>query len=227
MFFLVSYQDHKVTTYLDSGEVFDYLEPGLDTLSAKLRVNCDTRPREIASTFDSSLEGWTKGIGCLEIRDESGYLFVDNSEQEICILSAPEKFRGPGDDLSYFYGGTISFDARIIEALDPTWDERYPGGGEGNNYGTVTISGRAGAIAIDLAAVPIEPASRSAPWSDWQTHSAPITAGEWINPATGQPATEAHIQAVLAAVSGLSLNVEAVYGREKHGIDNVRLTAPF
>jgi hypothetical protein len=194
----------------------------------------------IISTFDDDLEGWGYRGGCQAMGRQSGgdaeggYLYVDNDDKTACRLIVPEKFRG-GRDLSGYYGGTISFDGKMIDAVDPTWDGRHSTGGEGYNYGTVTISGHAGTIKIDFVVVPREPKPQEAPWTQWQTHSARIIAGRqrlgdgtavsWTDVGGNASVTEAQIRAVLKAVTSIDINVEAIYGREKQAIDNFSITA--
>ncbi|GEM_PF-1975657 len=197
-------------------------------------------PQQISSTFDSDLEGWkprTSGCVAMEYNggggNPGGFLFVDNNDQIVCRLLAPEKFRGPARDLSAYYGGTISFDGKMFDALDPTWDGRQSTGGEGYNYGTVTISGDTGTIQADFVIVPREPKPNEQPWTGWQSHSVTIVAGEgivggglWTDLSGKNPVTEAQIRAVLKAVAYIDLNVEAIFGREKQGIDNFALAGP-
>jgi hypothetical protein len=72
-----------------------------------------------------------------------------------------------------------------------------------------------------------------APWNDWQTHGARIYPGpqgsgksaQWIDSLTGRPVTEEKMRAVLKSVSSIDLNIEAVYGEEKQGVDNFVVTA--
>jgi hypothetical protein len=195
----------------------------------------------ILSTFDDGLEGWSGSGGCQAMEHQSGgdadggYLFVDNDDRTACRLQVPEKFRA-ARDLSGFYGGTISFDGKMIDAVDPTWDSSKPNGGEGFNYGTVVISGHTGTIKIDFVVVPKEPKPQEAPWTQWQTHSARIVAGnqqfleggasaQWTDYGGNAPVTEAQIRSVLKNVTSISINVEAIYGREKQAIDNFSITA--
>jgi hypothetical protein len=197
----------------------------------------------IRTTFDDGLEGWAPPppIGsCNGAEHQSGggnpggFLFVDNDERLACRLLAPEKFRG-AQDLRGFYGGTISFDGKIFEALDETWDgSGGHGGPEGANYGTVTISGWSGVIKIDLAKVPPKPKPQEPPWNGWLRHVVSIVPGpqplpeggtaQWTDNG-GKPVGERTIKAVLEHVTSVDLNVEAVFGEEKQGIDNFAITA--
>jgi hypothetical protein len=198
----------------------------------------------ITSSFDSDLEGWSGSRGnCFPMEHRSGdgnpggYLFVDNGEGVACRILAAEKFR-LARDLRGFYGGTLSFDGRMFDAIDETWDGRQSQGGggkEGSNYGTVIIQGHGGVIQADIVVVPAEPAPQLPPWSGWQSHSISLRAGtqsiaggnvvSWMDVTGTRPATEAEIRAALQAVISIELNIEAIYGREMQGIDNFSITA--
>jgi hypothetical protein len=244
----ISYEQETVVTDVKSGnELRRRDDSGGQSVEVTTKFKClppGTTPaptatsqplRQIASTFDGSLEGWSaRSGGCQAMEHRSGggnpggFLFVDNDDRKV-----PEKFRA-ARDLSAFYGGTISFDGRMFDAVDPTWDSRHRGV-EGFNYGTIVISGHAGTIKIDIVVVPREPKPQEAPWTQWQTHSASIVAGAqsgggvaavWTDYGGNAPVTEAQIRAVLQAVTSIDLNVEAIYGREAQGIDNFIMTAP-
>jgi len=193
----------------------------------------------LSSRFDDGLEGWTpRTSGCVAMEyqggggNPGGFLFVDNNDQIVCRLLAPEKFRG-GRNLRGYYGGTISFDGKMFDALDPTWDGRHSTGGEGFNYGTITIAGTAGTIQTDSVIVPREPKPNEEPWTNWQSHSVTIAAGKgqvgsglWTDLSGKNAVTEAQIIAVLKSVTSIDLNVEAIFGREKQGVDNFVMAPP-
>lgn len=211
-------------------------------LAALLGASAAFGQPQIRNTFDTGSEGWTTNCQIQHRTGDGnpgGYLFVDNPEVVPCYLRASDA-SGLPRSLSGFYGGAISFDGRIFQALDPTWDGRdgQSGGFEGFNYGTITILGQAGSrITIDIVKVPREPAPQSSPWNQWQTHTARLATGVaatvgneprrwlWAGP-SGLPATEEQMRSVLSFVVAIDINVEAVYGREQEGLDNFTITAP-
>jgi hypothetical protein len=93
---------------------------------------------------------------------------VDNPETRVSELIAPSS---PLGDLRGNNGGTLRFDGKVLEALDRYWSE-----GEGMNYGTITVSGPAGSVAIDVVSGVHR---RLAPPTD-----APlvVTAGDFVGP---------------------------------------------
>lgn len=155
---------------------------------------------QIVSAFDSNLEGWTSNNTPAEWRARTGggYLYVDNNEIGVAAVSAPAKFHG---NLSAYEGGTLSFDGNLFEALDRYWAE-----GEGMNYGTVTISGPGGTVTKDLVAG--QPPTNQ--WIGYELLLIHDTFGierpQWL--------------AILSNVTSITVNIEAIYGREKNGFDN-------
>jgi hypothetical protein len=156
---------------------------------------------QVISAFDTSLEGWTHVAATAFQHQPSGgnpdgFMFVDNSEGQVCYVFAPAKFLG---DLSRFEGGTIGFDGNMIGIGGSPWmDPR--------DYGHLRISGPGGSAEIDL-----EP--NLPPNGSWKSYSKPLDAATWgVSPATWT--------AILANVSEIRLSVEALFGAEQHGIDN-------
>jgi uncharacterized protein (TIGR03437 family) len=159
--------------------------------------------QQITSTFDTDLEGWTASTGTPEHRtggNPGGYLYIDNPETQIVELSAPQKFLG---NLTQYDRGEFSWDGNMFEALDPPYDA------EGLNYGTVTILGAGQRVTADLVMGP-------PPLNTWTTFRVPMTAATFqvSQPQWGE---------ILSNVTGILINAEAIFGREKQGVDNVVL----
>jgi uncharacterized protein (TIGR03437 family) len=159
--------------------------------------------QQITSTFDTDLEGWTASIGTPEHRtggNPGGYLYIDNPETQIVELSAPQRFLG---NLSSYNRGEFSWDGNILEALDPPYDA------EELNYGTVTIFGAGQRVTADLVVGP-------PPLNTWTTFRVPLESSTFR--VSGD-----QWSAILSNVTAIVINVEAIFGREKQGVDNVVL----
>lgn len=160
---------------------------------------------EITSSFDSNTEGWTCNNATAEWRSRGaglgGYLFIDNPENTVSHLIAPAKFLG---NRSAFEGGVLSFSGNLLEALDRYWQE-----GEGMNYGTITISGPGGTATKDIV-------QGQPPTNQWIGYELLL-----IHDTFG--ITREQWQAILANVTSITVNLEAIYGREMNGFDNFSL----
>jgi hypothetical protein len=162
---------------------------------------------DIVSTFDSDLEGWT-GVNAsvLEWRDTdgnpAGMLYFDNTEAQVGYIFAPAKFLG---DLSPYLGGTIAFDGKMLGTGGTVWDS------PGFDYGHVSIVSGTAIATRDL--LPGDVPSTSV----WGTFSAPLVAAEW-----GKSETE--FAGILSNVTQIVISVEALFGNEIQGVDNVRLS---
>jgi hypothetical protein len=164
----------------------------------------------LATTFDTDLGGWTTSGGVAVYRasggNPGGYLFVDNSEQDVVLAAAPQKFRG---DLRAYSGGTLSFDGNMLQrGPDPPnrfWTDQEAAA-YGGNYGTVTIRGAGLVARKDL-----EP--REPPLQSWKHYSTPFTAAAF-------GVSEANWTSILTNVTGITVSLEAIYGQEMQGFDN-------
>ncbi len=165
--------------------------------------------QEIKTDFASDADGWfcAGGLNRYESSggNPGGYLFVDNSEIEIVWCSAPSKFLG---NLLSYNGGSFSFDGKLILDQAPYWTEEQaaPYGG---NYGTVRITGPAGSVSADLEV--------GKPSSNWATYGIDMTAAAW-------GIDENKWRNILANVTSIEINLEALYGEEQEGLDNVVLS---
>ena len=79
------------------------------------------------------------------------------------------------------------------------------------DYGVITIQGGGTSAFLDLA-----PGGATASTSDWTTFSAPLTAAAWGK-------TDLQWAQILGSVTNITLSVEALFGNEVQGIDNIRL----
>ncbi|MFW6032168.1 MAG: hypothetical protein ACOCTI_02180 [Phycisphaeraceae bacterium] len=155
----------------------------------------------IISTFDDDADGWTVINDATTYHEASGgnpggYLrYHDHATGITFRAGAPDKFLG---DLGAYDGGTLSFDARL----------EYGSGRYLSGFGETTFRSSAGDVTLDLA--PDDPVDQ------WQTWSAPLTASAW-------GVSEAQWDSVLADVTGLEIRLEAIYGNEDVGLDNVAL----
>lgn len=170
---------------------------------------------ERKSTFSSGTEGWTHtGAAAFSAPmaggNPGGYLEIDNSEGPITYVFAPPAMLG---DLRVFDGGTLSFDGNMLGIGGAPWTSA------GQDYGHVQISSPAGVRTLDLLPAPGQPA-----FGAWTTYSAPLDAASW---GAAQPTWSA----ILANVTEIRLSVEAMFGAEVQGIDNVtlrtRVDAPY
>jgi len=166
-------------------------------------------PPVIQSTFDTDTEGWTH-LGASVFKQEpaggnpGGLLYIDNSEGPVTWILAPGKFHG---DLSAYDGGTISFDGIMLGIGGAPW------GPNPQDYGNVYITGPSGTAVADL--------KLGLPSTvQWEHHSMPLTAA-----AFGQ--TPAAWATLLSNVSKIEISVEALFGAEIQGIDNVRIEPPI
>ncbi|MBL8200890.1 MAG: PEP-CTERM sorting domain-containing protein [Chromatiales bacterium] len=160
------------------------------------------------STFDTDTEGWlAAGAATFEWRNTDGnppgFLYIDNGEAQGAILTAPVAFRG---NLSAYNGGTISFDGKMLGTGGSFYQATV-------DYGVITIQGGGTSAFLDLA-----PGGATASTTSWTTFSAPLTAAAWGK-------TDVQWAQILASVSNITLSVEALFGNEIQGIDNIRITA--
>lgn len=158
------------------------------------------------SVFDTNTEGWlAAGAAVFEWRNDDGngpgYLYIDNAEAQGAILTAPVAFRG---DLGTYNGGQISFDGKLLGTGGSFYQATV-------DYGVITIQGGGTSAFLDLA-----PGGATAGTSDWTTFSAPLTAAAWGK-------TDLQWAQILGSVTNITLSVEALFGNEVQGIDNIRL----
>lgn len=155
----------------------------------------------IVSTFDADVEGWTiTNATAMHVPaggNPGGYLFFDNPETTISNIVAPAKFLG---DLRAFDGGMFSFDGNLLQQIAPDFAA----------YGTVSLSGPSDSVSLDI--VPDQP-----PVGVWVHYSVDLTAATW---GRSQMAWED----LLSNVTSLQITIEAVFGGEMNGVDNIAIT---
>ena len=161
------------------------------------------------STFDTDTDGWGVSNTNPLIHKPSGgnpggFIFLDNDEQIVALLVAPPKFLG---DLSGFNGGTLSFDGNMLQQNAPPWDNVQ-------DYGHVFILGGSSGATASVDFVPGQPPEKS-----WATFSKPLTASTW-------GMTETEWKSLLSNADNIFISIEARFGAEMQGVDNIKLLAP-
>lgn len=173
----------------------------------------------ISSSFDSDLDGWTTtSASVFEWRSNDGnppgYLYLDNTETQIAYIVAPAKFLG---DLSGYNGGTLSFDGKLLGTGGSLYNSTV-------DYGNIFIQSFVPNVGTLTARLDVLPDGATPPTDRWQTYSAPLAASAWIR-TSGQAIPESQWLQILANVTDLRISVEALFGNEVQGIDNVRIAA--
>ena len=160
-----------------------------------------------ASTFEEGMDGWTvvndadlpvyyAGGG-----NPGGYIAaVDQQLGSYWYWRAPAKFYG---NVSTAYGRTLTFDLK--------------------QSSTTSQANRVDIILVGSGLTLVYDTSYN-PGTNWTSYSVLLqeSAG-WVNSATGQSATQAEIQTVLAALSDLQIRGEYRVGADTGSLDNVIL----
>ena len=159
------------------------------------------------STFDNDGEGWTvvndayPPIYHADGGNPGGYLSAkDKQHGSYWYWRAPEKFHG---DFSMAYGKTLTFDLKQSSTTSQA------------NRDDIILTGGGVSLIFNTS---------YNPGTDWTPYSVMLdeTAG-WVNSSTGQAATQAEIQAVLAALTDLQIRGEYRVGSDTGSLDNVML----
>ena len=156
-------------------------------------------------TFDSNAQGWTvfdggnmtwQGAG----GNGGGHLQISDLNDGDFQLDAPSTALG---NLSFYFGGSLSFDARNIDGATPDWA----------GFGQITITGANGTGTLIVDTIPLGQPGIGA---GWQRYSVPLTTAIW----------GASLPTVLANVAKLSIEAEFHAGQpELVGVDNISITA--
>ncbi|HIV71229.1 MAG TPA: PEP-CTERM sorting domain-containing protein [Candidatus Aquabacterium excrementipullorum] len=156
---------------------------------------------DLLYTFDNDAQGFSLNAGgALVHQTESGNGFLQATDLDLSdvLLSLP--LGGATVDWSGYAGGTLSFDARILNGTPPDW----PG------FGVVTLSSASGSLSLDIVPADTDPTP------NWKTYSVTLDAATW----------GASLPSVLANLQSVTINLESGNGPiEVVGVDNVRVTA--
>jgi hypothetical protein len=181
-------------------------------LTVVLPIAVATATPIASSTFDAGDESW-RLVSTLDYDgpvtwtdtggNPGGFIYGQDPDTGAFGFGAPSKFLG---NVSDAYGETLSFDVAAYQTPDTTtsW---------------VGIRG-AGYELICYYNVP------ATAYPDWYARSVTMDEnGGWVDASTGQPATQAQMQAALADLEGLVILAEFVDGLETDisGLDNVIL----
>lgn len=153
--------------------------------------------------FDAGDEGWTVFDGGdlqwqVSGGNPGGYLRITDVTGGDFLAVAPATMLG---DRSAWLGGTLSFDARNVNGVAPSWAD----------FGRITLSGGDQAIlSLDMVADDQPPAD-----GQWHRYSVQLTEAVW----------GASLGAVLADLRGLSIKAEFHNGvSEVVGLDNISVS---
>lgn len=156
---------------------------------------------DLLYTFDSDAQGFTLNAGgALVHQTEGGNGFLQATDLDLSdvLLSLP--LGGATVDWSAYTGGTLAFDARILNGTPPNW----------SGFGVVTLSSVAGSLSLDIVPADTDPTP------SWKTYSVTLDTATW----------GANLPSVLASLQSVTINLESGDGPiEVVGIDNVRVTA--
>ena len=170
-------------------------------LSLALSVAACAAHADLRYTFDSDVQGFTLSAGgALVHQTEGGNGFLQATDLDLSdvLLSVP--LGGGTVDWSAYAGGTLSFDARILNGTPPNW----PG------FGVVTLASASGTLSLDIVPADTDPTP------SWKTYTVTLDTATW----------GASLPAVLASLQSVTINLESGDGPiEVVGIDNVGVTA--
>lgn len=169
-------------------------------------------PDDIESTFDDGTDGWAivgdaqDGSAApaheSEGGDPGGHLSAnDDVTGGVWYWAAPDRYLGEKAD---YEGGTLSVSLRQ-SATDSQFDAR-----------DVVIASDATELTYDFDAHP---------GTDWTAYEVPLSADGWTNGETGEPATDAEMQTVLASLDRVWIRGEYRTGSDTGRIDTVVLSA--
>jgi len=170
-------------------------------------------PEDVESTFDDGPEGWAivgdaqDGSAApthnSEGGDPGGHLSAnDDVTGGVWYWAAPDRYLGEKAD---YEGGTLSLSLRQ-SATDSQFDAP-----------DVVVAAGATELTYDFD---------SPPGTDWATDEVSLSAEGWTNSETGDPATDAELQTVLANLERLWIRGEYRTGSDTGWIDTVVLSGP-
>lgn len=164
---------------------------------------------DMSNGFDADAQGFfITGDGELShvLSGGNGFLSVKDTTGNFLFLNAP--VAAGGQDWSAYLGGTLSFDATMLNGIAPSWPD----------FGTVTFTSTTGQTAsFDLA--PNVGGQITEPGPTWKTYSATLS-----NVVFSQGT--APLSTVLASLAGVQFSMEAADGPiEVVGFDNFKVTS--
>lgn len=189
-----------------------------DTASETGTVTVEETVVEITSTFERTIEGWrvqgdAQGSSSFpnyleEGGNPGGHLeAVDDVEGGVWYWAAPAQFVG---EKSAYAGGELSFDL-----YQSTRSSQF-------NAQDVIIEGPETSLSYDVGG------TETHPDTDWTSYSVPLEVADgWTTGSTsGEAATEAQFESVLADLQGLAIRGEYVTGADTGYLDNPTLVPP-
>ena len=171
-------------------------------LPLALSVAACAAQADLLYTFDSDVQSFslTTGGALVHQTEAGGNGFLQATDLDVSDMLLNLPLAGTPVDWSAYVGGTLSFDARILNGTPPDWP----------SFGLLTLSSASGTLSLDI--VP----DGTDPTPGWKTYSVTLDTATW---GPGLPA-------VLAGLQSLTINLESGNGPiEVVGIDNVRVSA--
>lgn len=169
-------------------------------LSLALSMAACAAQADLLYTFDNDAQGFSLTAGgALSHQTDGVNGFLQATDQDLSDMLLSVPLGGAQVDWSAYLGGTLSFDARILNGTPPSWA----------GFGVVTLNSAAGSLSLDIV-----PATD--PTQNWKTYSTTLDTATW----------GASLPSVLASLQSVTINLESGDGPiEVVGIDNVRVSA--
>lgn len=162
-----------------------------------------TAQADLLYTFDTDAQGFAINAGGSlghQVERGNGFLQATDLDLSDMLLNVP--LGGNWADWSGYFGGTLSFDARILNGTPADW----PG------FGALTFGNARVSVTFDIV-----PATD--PTSSWKTYSVIFDPLAW-------GVEDFLVESIFTSLEYVTLNLESGNGAiEVVGIDNFRLTA--
>lgn len=158
---------------------------------------------DLLYTFDTDAQGFTiTSGGALVHQVEGGNGFLQATDLDLSDMLLNVPLGASSTDWRGYFGGTLSFDARILNGTAPDW----PG------FGALTFGNARVSVTFDI--VPV-----TDPTSTWKTYSVVFDPLAW-------GVEDFLVDDIFSSLEYVTLNLESGNGAvEVVGIDNFRLTA--
>jgi hypothetical protein len=168
-----------------------------------LSIAASAAQADLHYTFDDDTQGFTiTSGGSLVHQVEGGNGFLQAADLDLSDLLLNVPLGGSGLDWHGYFGGTLSFDARILNGTPADW----PG------FGALTFGNARVSITLDIVP-PTDPTSA------WKTYSVVLDPLSW-------GVDELVVESIFSNLEYVTLNLESGDGAvEVVGIDNFRVTA--